>query len=71
MSIETIDNPGWCVMIDLVGTSLENVLVEPFKKDCGEKNWISCEIHDNQFVGYGDPHKLQSILDYFIRLIEI
>jgi len=71
ISIETIDNPGWCVKIDLVGTSLEDVSVESFKKDSGEKDWISYEIHDNKFIGYGDPHKLQSILECFMKLIEI
>jgi len=30
ISIDTLDNPGWCVTIDLTRTSLENVVFQPY-----------------------------------------
>ncbi len=36
VSIETLDNPGWCVMVDLSGTSLENISFQTYQEDKGE-----------------------------------
>ncbi len=33
VSIETLDNPGWCVMVDLSGTSLENISFQTYQED--------------------------------------
>ncbi|MCI0660616.1 MAG: immunity 53 family protein [Acidobacteria bacterium] len=73
IAIETIDNPGWSVEIDLKGTGLEINSIDSyiFEEDKGEKDWIICEIRDNKFVGYGDENKLQLILESFIKLIGI
>ncbi len=35
VSIETLDNPGWCVMVDLSGTSLENISFQTYQEDKG------------------------------------
>ncbi len=64
VSIETLDNPGWCVMVDLSGTSLENISFQTYQEDKGEEDWIFCEIS-----GRGDPFKLQTILEIFVSLI--
>jgi hypothetical protein len=69
ISIDTIDNPGWCVQIDLVGTSLESVSIVPYSHDSGERDWIFCEIRDGKFTANGDPSKLYSILEYFAKLL--
>jgi Immunity protein 53 len=68
ISIETLDNPGWRVMIDLSGTSLENIIFQPYQEDKGEEGWIFCEISENKFVGNGDPDKLKTILEIFVSL---
>jgi hypothetical protein len=68
VSIETLDNPGWCVKVDLFGTSLENISFQTYQEDKGEEDWIFCEISGNKFVGRGDPFKLQTILEIFVSL---
>lgn len=69
VSIGTIDNPGWSVSIDLIGTSLEPVTMPPHKHDNGEDDWVFCEISDGKFAGHGDSSKLSFILELFIRLL--
>ena len=81
VKIETIDNPGWWVTIDLVGTSLESrstaalLLSEgeppigPHGRGGGER-WLLCEIKDGKFSGAGDPTRLASIINEFRSFAE-
>ena len=69
ISIETLDNPGWRVIVDLSGTSLENISYQTYQEDKGEEGWIFCEVSGNKFVGSGDAGKLQTILEIFVSLI--
>jgi len=69
ISIDTLDNPGWCVEVDLCGTSLENVTFQTYDENKGEEDWIFCEVSGNKFLGRGDPNKLQAILKIFVSLI--
>jgi hypothetical protein len=69
LQIDTLDNPGWTVSIDLAGTDLETVNMKPCKMDAGESDWIFCEIKDRKFIGNGDPGKLKQILEVFLSLV--
>lgn len=69
IAIDTLDNPGWSVSIDLHGTNLETMNMEPYRKNNGENDWISCEIKDRKFIGNGDSLKLNTILKSFVELI--
>jgi hypothetical protein len=69
VSIDTLDNPGWCVTVDLAGTSLENIRFQTYQENNGEEDWIFCDVSGNKFVGMGDPGKLQTILEIFVALI--
>jgi len=69
ISIETLDNPGWRVIGDLSGKSLENISFQTYQEDKGEEGWIFCEVSGNKFVGRGDAGKLQTILEIFVSLI--
>lgn len=70
LSISTIDNPGWCVAIDLAETSLAEAKMSAVEVDKGEHDWVTCKIEDNRFSGVGDPSKLTIILDYFLQLVD-
>ena len=69
VSIDTLDNPGWSVSIDLVGTSLESASMAPYRYDKGEDDWLFCEVRDGKFIGNGDSSKLNLILESFVRLL--
>jgi hypothetical protein len=67
--IETMDNPGWWVKIDLRDTILEHVPFETFRSgDCeaDDASWVVCEKKDTQFHGMGDPAQLEVIIKCFL-----
>ena len=69
ISIETLDNPGWSVTIDLWSTELEGVTMPSFRQNSGEEDWVHCWVENNQFRGAGDPFKLDAILSVFEQLL--
>lgn len=69
-TITTIDNPGWSVTINLVGTKLEN---EPFSTvdiENSHDDWLYCTIKNQQFQGDGGVRNLIEILQIFINWAE-
>ena len=65
VKIETLDNPGWAVSIDIADTELENKSFEKLELDNGDSDWMVCRIEEKCFKGFGDPFKLDSILLVF------
>ena len=67
ITIETLDNPGWGVRIDLDGTQMADkpfVAPETGPGMDGE-DWLVCRVQDGVFEGHGGPHKLGAILGVF------
>jgi hypothetical protein len=65
--IETLDNPGWLVKIDLEETPLACRARPKLENRVSEKDWLDIKITDAQFIGTGDPAKLLQILRTFIE----
>ena len=65
VTIETLDNPGWMVTIDLAETPLEDREMDPLRKERNEDDWIVCTVSHNKFQGSGDAAKLEDILEVF------
>jgi hypothetical protein len=65
VTIESLDNPGWLVTIDLYGTPLANRAMPAIRRDVSKSDWIVCEVERNRFRGQGDPEKLLSIIQIF------
>ena len=61
----TLDNPGWWVEIDIVGTSLEDKPFNTIKQITDEHNWIHCQVKEGKFDGNGDLSKLTDIIKIF------
>jgi len=70
VQIMSIDNPGWSVLIDLGGTPMEGANVDVIVRDNGDDDWIECRTLDGRFCGLGDPSKLGTILEEFLRVVE-
>lgn len=71
VKIETIDNPGWGVWIDLIGTSVEGLPFEEYKNsDRSESNWAYCTVENNRFIAAGGVNNLDEILDVFINWVD-
>ena len=72
IEIDNLDNPGWAVKIDLVGTGLESVEYVPYEYGPRDgkaylDNWIMCKVENAQFLGYGGPCQLSEIIACFIN----
>lgn len=65
VTIETLDNAGWLVTIDLIETALERATMECLRRESSPKDWLVCEVTQRQFRGQGDAQKLLEILAVF------
>ena len=66
VTIGTVDNPGWTVMIDLDETYLEGVAFEPVIDIEPERDWVRCEVREHKFIGSGGPRQLERIISTFL-----
>jgi hypothetical protein len=72
VEITTLDNPGWRVEIDLVGTDLETrnfqSIMEPGEAAAFEASdrWLQCWVEDGRWQGAGDETKLALIVRTFL-----
>lgn len=70
ISIDTLDNPGWRVRVDLRETMCEDMCMNEIAQDNGEKDWLVCHIKNGVFEGYGDCCKLGTIIEIFRNCVE-
>ena len=70
IKIDTLDNPGWSVLVNLIDTEFENTKFI-LEIENGDSDWIKIKANDNLFMGVGDPSKLSTILEIFtLKFIE-
>jgi hypothetical protein len=69
VKVETLDNPGWLVKIDLKDTPLEKYDFAVVRVE-DEREWIDCTVADGTFRGAGGPHMLGAIIEVFVRWAE-
>jgi hypothetical protein len=65
ISIETIDNPGWFIIINLSGTDCEGKFFDKIKYEIDEMNWYICYVKDGIFEGACGPNNLSTVLQIF------
>lgn len=73
VKIDTLDNPGWKLSVDLSDTLLENVDFQEVCEGTSEnKNrfWIDCRKKDNTFIGMGSVDSLEKLLSIFLEWSE-
>jgi Immunity protein 53 len=72
VKIDTLDNPGWAVTIDLRETHLQDKSFPPRSYGAIADNlaesedWIDCKVEEKKFKGAGGPGKLEEILATFL-----
>ena len=71
ISIETLDNPGWRVEIDLKETPFANVPFTRIKQENQNGKWLSCWTEKDKFVGAGNPSQLVVILQHFLKWTDL
>lgn len=65
IKIETIDNPGWSVTIDLRGTVLEGLEIPYSVNEFTYNQWVGYSLSNNVFKGFGGKLSLIDILEVF------
>lgn len=71
ITLDSCDNPGWWLKIDLQGTNLENkqfkeIKTGDFSLNMPEPPWIHLYVENGVFNGAGDAMQLKNILRYFL-----
>ena len=65
ISIETLDNPGWRVKIDLRDTLKDTQTLEREQMERAENDWIHCWTEDRSFHIACGPMNLSEALERF------
>ena len=65
ITIETLDNPGWHVEIDLQGTPLEGKSMKPVFGNKKHDGWINAKVENSKFIGSCDSTALTTLLNIF------
>jgi hypothetical protein len=68
--VNTLDNPGWSVKINLLGTRWESLETSPIHREASEADWMHCSINKKEFNGHGGPENLEELLQVFRSLVE-
>lgn len=63
--IDTIDNPGWSISINLEETELEIKAFQKIEIERIDNDWLYCCIKDNKFEGRCGTNNLPEILQIF------
>ena len=70
IKIDTIDNPGWSIKIDLIETDLENKKFKRIEVERTDYDWFHCWVKDNTFEVACGVHNLQEALEIFLNWAE-
>jgi hypothetical protein len=77
VKIDTLDEPGWSVDINLEGTNLDGHTFREVSYGVGADaensgdEWIWCRVEEGLFKGVGGPSKLEDILRVFLDWAEV
>jgi hypothetical protein len=72
VKIETLDNPGWTLSVDLSVTALESRSFARISHGTvahsitDDGDWLACEVKDGKFVAAGGPEKLEQLIQTFL-----
>jgi hypothetical protein len=66
IKIETLDNPGWFLRIELEDTNLQNRSFVNIEIENNEEDWYICKVNKNRFEALGDPTKLNKLIEIFL-----
>jgi hypothetical protein len=69
VKIDTLDNPGWQVTIDLRATEWEELVVPRQLVERSEHDWLQTEVTGQKFIGCGGPGNLEEIIAAFLETV--
>jgi len=72
ITMQTTDNPGWWVKIDLTDTELAGRAFPPIREGVGpdgfpaQPRWLDCRVQETKWHGAGDESRLAEIIGHFL-----
>jgi hypothetical protein len=69
--LETLDNPGWLLTVDLVHTDLQGRTMPEIREGVAPQDhpvsplWLHCFVADNRFQGACDPTQVARLFRIF------
>jgi hypothetical protein len=66
VKINTLDNPGWSLTIDLVGTNLADRSFTKINRLSDDASWLVCEVRDSRFEGRSGSLMLEELVKIFL-----
>lgn len=66
VKIDTLDNPGWSVQIDLAETNLVSRTFDEIDIQRSERDWIYCAVSNDKFKAAGGIKNLEELLITFL-----
>lgn len=70
IKIDTVDNPGWYVVINLMGTECEGHHFSPAESEIDDTDWYFCLTRSNNFEASCSPCNLSKVLKIFREWVE-
>ena len=68
--IDTLDNPGWRIKINIACTDLEYKFFKEIEMERSDNDWIHCSIKDLMFKGFCGPENLDELIKIFRDWVE-
>lgn len=68
--IDTLDNPGWSLKIDLKGTRLYEKNFAEIRIERSELDWITARRNNDIFEAFGGPMSLNEMIEIFVAWVE-
>lgn len=69
VTLESVDNPGWMLRIDLDGTGINPSHFKPVAIQRSETDWIEAKIENGAFIGGASLSNLPELLRLFRNFI--
>ena len=66
IKIDTLDNPGWVLTIDLTDTEFSEVSLSRNRIDRSEVDWIQSEISERRYISCGGVFNLEEMVYQFL-----
>ncbi len=71
VTIQSLDNPGWLITVDLVDTPLQEIPFGDLMEEADDRqNWLDCRRKGNKFLGACGPLQLSRVVRIFLDWAE-
>jgi Immunity protein 53 len=71
VTIQTVEEPGWELRVDLVGTPLEGIVLAREGVARADEDWCQVWCDGYTFHAVGGPHNLDELLGSFVSFAEL